>query len=114
MGDQPHLPFRGRSAVSRANSLQAGQDAALTRAPKTLAALRFYHEAGPHGLTDYDLEGLSGFMRSTICSIRNALIDAGLVVEHGSRPSGPWHRSCTVYLHVDHRPLATGSTEAVA
>ena len=98
MTSQPSLPFSGRSAMARSCSLAGAIDAlprSGTQAARVLAIIR---EAGPVGRTDWELVALSGLQRSSICARRNALLDAGLVRENGTRLAGPWMRRCTVYV----------------
>lgn len=95
---QASLPFSGRSSTARACSLAGALDAlprSGTQAARVLAIIR---EAGPVGRTDWDLVALSGLQRSSICARRNALMDAGLVREDGSRVAGPWRKRCSVYV----------------
>jgi hypothetical protein len=106
MIQQPSLPFSGRSATSRANSLQGAAHAAPWAGKQAQAVLRVIRDAGARGCTDWEIIVLSGVSRSSVCARRNALMDAGLVLEHpdttqGTRVSGPWHRPCTVYVAWD-------------
>lgn len=91
------LPFSGRSALARSCSMKAAAAAAERRAEKTTTVLRKVREAGGHGLTRWDVNGATGYQISSLCSILDTLVKSGLVVEEGSRPSGPFHKACTIY-----------------
>ena len=95
---QAHLPFGGRSSTARSCSMRAAEDAARTRGQKSERVLRLLAEAGTRGLTRHDLEAVTGYRTSSLCSIVDALVSAGLVCEQGSRISGPFRRECTVYV----------------
>jgi hypothetical protein len=105
---QPSLPFSGRSPVARACSLRAAREAATYRAEKTLRVLAMLRQAQARGLTRHDLATLTGYQISSLCSIVDALVHAGLVAEQGARISGPYARHCTIYC------AAEGGTGAAA
>jgi len=103
---QTSLPFSGRTSTSRANSLQSSRDAAHYAGRQAQKVLRVIREAGCRGSTDWDVIAITSISRSSVCARRNALMDAGLVVEHPdtayrSRVAGPWGRRCTVYVSHD-------------
>ncbi len=101
MTQQPSLPFRGRSATALACSMRGAEYAARYRAQKTFTVLRLIRESRAKGLTDHDLVRLTGYERSTICSTRNALVDAELVADsQRARTSGRFGRDCTVWVAV--------------
>lgn len=101
---QPSPPWAGRSATSRANSLASAAKAAHYAGAQAQLVLMAIRQAGPRGATDWDVIALTGISRSSLCARRNALMDAGLVVEHPgrlderTRVAGPWQRACTVYV----------------
>ena len=88
------LPFSGKTPLSRQHSYLAARRAGRTRGPK-LAAMRAYFAA--HGqATDEGLaEGLS-LPRSSVCSLRNLLVDAGLVQAVG-RTTGQYGHAVTIW-----------------
>ena len=96
---QPTLPFSGRTPTARAASLagaQAAEPRAGTQAQRVLEVIRSMRT---RGATDWDIKALTAFERSSICARRNALLDAGLVVDSGrTREAGPWKSACTVYV----------------
>ena len=69
----PTLPHRGRTAVSRACSREAAQRAAGGRPTKTARYLVFLEEHGP--ASDHQAAAALGVPLSSICSIRNGIID---------------------------------------
>ena len=94
---QSALPFSGRSATARACSLRGANDAAKRRAEKSLRVLDYLARAGERGLTRWDLQAVTGYAISSLCSIIDALKSAGLVVEAGERITGPYRKAGTVY-----------------
>ncbi len=100
---QAHLPFGGKSATARACSMKAANDAARTRGVKSALVLRMLAESGARGLTRHDLEAITGYRTSSLCSIVDTLVSAAFVAEHGSRPSGPWMKDCTIYVRTRHQ-----------
>lgn len=97
MQEQVSLPFSGRSPVARACSIRAAREAATGRAEKTMKVLSVIRQARTLGVTRHDVAALTGYGISSLCSILAALLASGLVREHGSRRSGPFHRECVVY-----------------
>jgi hypothetical protein len=95
---QPSLPFSGRTPHARACSLAGALDAQPRSGTQAYRVLAIIREAGRVGVTDWELHALAGLERTTICARRNALLDAGLVREDGTRAAGPWHRQCTVWV----------------
>lgn len=73
------LPFSGAFPISRQRSAQAAQVASDTRVTKTMAYLQLLADAGDHGLSDHETAGLTGWRLSTVCSVRNGVVRAGLV-----------------------------------
>ena len=91
------LPFSGATPMSRHRSWQAAQEAAKTRVGKSLRYLELLAEAGPRGLSDHETAAATGWPLSSVCSIRNGVIKAGLV-EAGDRVSvSPWGREVTTW-----------------
>lgn len=77
----PSLPFTGKTPRSRQNSYQAAVSAAETRVAKTtryLTWLRAVKQATDHGAQEH-----FGWPLSSICSIRNRLVDLGTVTAIG-------------------------------
>lgn len=100
---QINLPFSGRSATARSCSMKAAVAAAADRAVKTNTVLRVIREARDRGLTRHDVRDLTAYAVNSICPMLTALRDAGLIVEQGSRVSGPWSRDCTIYVAHEYR-----------
>lgn len=78
---QPSLPFAGKTPRSRQNSYRAAVGAAPSRVRKAamyLAWLRDVGKATDHGAAEYFRWPLS-----SICSIRNGLVDLGKVTAIG-------------------------------
>lgn len=74
---QEGLPFARGSHTSYVAALAE----APRRRAKTHAYLRALEAAGANGLTDWGAHVGTGLQVSSICSIRNACIDCGLVVK---------------------------------
>ena len=79
MAEQLALPVSGNTPLSRHRSSQAAQCAAQTRVSKTLRYLQLLSEAGEAGLSDHETVRLTGWPLSSVCSIRNGAVKAGLV-----------------------------------
>lgn len=77
---QDGLPF---AAGSHTSHLAAVAERAR-RKEKTARYLRALEAAGTEGLTDWEAHVTTGLQVSSICSIRNACIDCGLVVRCGA------------------------------
>jgi hypothetical protein len=78
---QPPLPWSGKTPRSRQNSHRAAVSAADTRLRKSaryLAWLRTVKKATDHGAAEHFCWPLS-----SVCSIRNGLVDRGLVTAVG-------------------------------
>jgi hypothetical protein len=103
MTDTPRLPFSGRSSVARSCSIRAAREAAVYRAEKTSKVLDVVRQSRGLGLTRHDCAALTGYPISSLCSILDALMHAGLVVEDGARRSGAWRKTCVVYKAREHR-----------
>lgn len=74
---QAGLPFAPGSHTSHA----AAAAERVRRREKTARYLRALETAGVEGLTDWEAHVATGLQVSSICSIRNACIDCGLVVK---------------------------------
>jgi hypothetical protein len=96
MWTQGGLPFAKRSHTS----FKAAVRAARGRGKVTQAYLAALKTAGADGLIDAEASDLLKRPVSSICSIRNGCIHAGLVVKGGER-KGPWGVSQQVWLHKD-------------
>lgn len=78
---QPSLPFAGKVPRSRQNSYRSAVSAAITRKAKTvkyLAWLTSVKHATDHGAAEH-----FNWPLSSICSIRNGLVDLGKVTAIG-------------------------------
>lgn len=75
-------PVSGRTSRSRHSSATGAQAAASVHGARTLAYLALL---GRHadGLNDDTAGRLLGIYRTSVCSIRNAVMDVGLVEETG-------------------------------
>lgn len=73
---QQGLPFAKRSQTS----YRAAVAEAARRAEKTRRYLQALVTAGARGLTDVEASQMTGLQVSSVCSIRNAAMDCGLVV----------------------------------
>jgi len=74
---QPSLPFAGKTPRSRQNSHRAAVSASATRRDKAaryLTWLRAVKQATDWGTVDH-----FQWPMSTVCSVRNGLVDRGLV-----------------------------------
>ena len=80
MHESLSLPFSGATPLSRHRSAQAALAASEHRATKTLTYLQLLAEAGEHGLSDHETVGATGWPLSSVTSIRNGCVRAGLVV----------------------------------
>lgn len=88
------LPFAGTTAISRHNSYKAAVAAQQARGAKTRRYLDWLRHAG-HA-TDQGAAECLGWPLQSICSIRNALVDANLVRAEGTQ-RGRYGRSVTVW-----------------
>jgi len=85
------LPFSGLTPIARHHSAMAARAARESRMTKSLQYLQLLTEAGPGGLTDHETATAAGWPLSSVCSIRNGVVKAGLVVpaeRHGVSPYG--------------------------
>jgi len=78
---QQGLPFRTGSHSSYRGALHAGS----RRGEKVRCVFAAYAEAGEPGLLDEEVASRCGLPRSSVCSLRGALMDAGLVARVGER-----------------------------
>jgi hypothetical protein len=91
---EPSLPFSGREPLARQHSYLAAQAASRTRGPKLQAMIDFFkthRQCTDEGLA----EGLF-LPRSSVCSLRNALVDRGQVRAVG-RTTGRWGHAITIW-----------------
>lgn len=87
------LPFASGSHESH----QAAVKASASRETKTRAYLRLLYRRGP--LTDHEARAALGLPLSSICSIRNGAIHAGLVDKgETTRPSPFGGNACRVWV----------------
>jgi hypothetical protein len=90
------LPFARGSHTSH----RAAVSAARGRGKVTQAYLSALKAAGADGLIDAEAAALLKRPVSSVCSIRNGCIHAGLVVKGGER-KGPWGIAQQIWLHMD-------------
>jgi hypothetical protein len=89
---QAGLPFRDGSQASYRGAVHA----ARRRGEKMRRLLRAYDDAGALGLTDAEAAIAAHLPVQSVCSLRNAAKDCGLVEKHGERP-GAWGVHVTVW-----------------
>ena len=80
---QDGLPFARDSHTSYKAAVALRRDG--TRGVKLRRLLTAYREAGEDGLTDHEAAFLTGLPLQSICSLRNAAVDCGLVRKAGER-----------------------------
>lgn len=78
---QPDLPFSGKTPRSRQNSYLAAVSASSTRVEKSTRYLTWLRQVGQ--ATDWGAAEHFNWPLSSICSIRNGLLDRGLVTAIG-------------------------------
>jgi hypothetical protein len=91
---QPSLPWSGKTPHSRQNSYRSAVSAADTRALKSaryLAWLRDVGRATDHGAAEH-----FNWPLSSVCSIRNGLVDRGYVTAIGDC-IGRYHKRVTIW-----------------
>lgn len=76
------MPVSGRTPLARHCSSTGAQAAARTRGQLSVAMLRLLAEAGPAGMSDYEMARALGRAVSSMNSTRNGLGD--LIVASGS------------------------------
>lgn len=79
---QPALPWSGKTSTSRHCSERAAVSAATTRILKSAKYLKWLKLVGK--ATDHGAQEYFGWPLSSICSIRNGLVDRGYVTAVGS------------------------------
>lgn len=82
------LPF----AAGSHESYQAAVKASVRRGEKSKAYLRFLYRAGPR--SDHEARAVLQLPLSSICSIRNALMHAGLVERSDQTRPSPYGLAC--------------------
>ncbi len=90
---QAGLPFQGLSLLARQCSYVAAEAVAATRGTKTRWYVAYLFDR-PAGAMDHQAARALHMPRSSICSIRNPLMTAGLV-EARSRDTGRYGKPCT-------------------
>jgi hypothetical protein len=85
------LPFASGSH----ESFQAARRASLTRAAKSRAYLRLLFRRGP--LTDPEVSAETHWPRSSVCSIRNGVMAAGLVEKTGLTRASEYGTQCRAF-----------------
>jgi DNA-binding MarR family transcriptional regulator len=101
------IPFaRGSHA-----SYKAAVSVSLTRKTKTVRYLRHLSIHGPQ--TDHEAAAALALPLSSVCSIRNNVVDAGLVERGTVERDSPYGRACsTWYLTPAGRLAVSAMTEA--
>jgi RIO-like serine/threonine protein kinase len=95
---QPALPFSGKTPRSRNNSYRAAVSASSTRVAKRLRYLAWLKSVKQ--ATDQGAAEALGLPLSSICSIRNSLVDHGLVTAIGDA-MGAYGKRITVWSATD-------------
>lgn len=98
MAEALSLPFSGSFPISRQRSAQAAQAASETRVTKTLTYLNLLSEAGERGLSDHETVGVTGWPMSSVTSIRNGAVKAGLVVPGERVAVSPYGQKVTTWV----------------
>lgn len=93
-GNQPELPWKGRSSRARKHSYDAAVGAQSTRVWKSAKYLTWLREVGQ--ATDWAAADHFSWPVSSITSIRNGLVDRGLVTDVGSC-TGKYSKSVTLW-----------------
>lgn len=88
---QDGLPFATGSSTSH----KAAVSAAVNRKTKTARYLRLLATCGPQ--TDHEAAGALQLPLSSICSIRNNVVDCGLVVRGVDERSSPYGKACATW-----------------
>jgi hypothetical protein len=91
---QPELPWSGKTPRSRHNSYKAAVAAQSTRAFKSARYLAWLKDVGQ--ATDWGAVDHFGWPMSTVCSVRNGLVDRGLVHAVGDC-IGKYGKSVTIW-----------------
>lgn len=86
------LPF----APGSHESYMACVHASATRATKTRAYLRWLYRQGPQ--TDHEARAALGLPLSSVCSIRNGAMAAGLVEKGATTRRSPYGVQCRVWI----------------
>lgn len=95
-GEKQAVPYRKTSRTSRAAAEALSQSPAkrIAKRDRLLAA---YVQAGARGLNDAEASEATSLPRSSICSLRGALIKAGWVMDGYTRRAGPYGHSQVVW-----------------
>jgi hypothetical protein len=88
------LPFSGRAPISRHAGQKAAESLAPTRGEKTRRMLAFFRKV--HAATDHQLSDELRLPLQSICSLRNGLVDRGLV-EAFSTCRGRYGKNVTIW-----------------
>lgn len=86
------IPFRAGSQAS----YRGAEHAARKRGAKQRRLLEAYFTAGARGLTDAEAATAAGLPVQSVCSLRNAVKDCGLLEKSGAR-MGAWGVEVTVW-----------------
>jgi len=79
---QPSLPWQGKATTSRHTSHEAAVSASATRVQKRAKYLSWLRQVGM--ATDWGAAEHFNWPLSSICSIRNGLVDLGMVAAAGT------------------------------
>lgn len=102
------LPFAAGSHTSH----KAAVSAAVTRKTKTARYLRLLAEKGAR--TDHEAHQALGLPLSSICSIRNNVVDCGLVVRGVEERTSPYGRACATWRLTDAGARAVRALREIA
>jgi hypothetical protein len=88
------IPWNGRSAIARHNGQRAAESLAPLRGRKKHRLLEWARQVGT--FTDAGAAECLGWPLSSLCSLRNALMDEGYIRAIGST-EGRYGKTVTVY-----------------
>jgi hypothetical protein len=91
------LPFARDSHTSYKSAVE--QSCNPQRGAKLLILLIAYRNAGDHGLTDHEAATRCNLPVQSITSLRNALMEDGVVGKAGERV-GPYGKANTVHIYI--------------
>jgi hypothetical protein len=80
--DATPVPYQRTSHTSHKAAVALARKG---RGPKMQRLLRAYVAAGARGLNDSEAHGVTNLLRSSLCSLRKALAEPGLIAKAGER-----------------------------
>lgn len=95
---QPPLPWHGRSPLAQETSYEGALSALWTAGRKQAQLLAFLDGRGRYGATDHEAQQYFHWPMSSVCSIRNALVDQWLVKDSGRTRLSPFANRVVVWI----------------